>query len=724
MTILSVDPSVGTRRAAVARGALMGAVLGVDAVGSCVALASLVFVGALAPGLGAGVVLFLGATLVSTLALAWRGGFRNALGIAQDTPIAVIAPAAGLAAQAAAGSPGAGLATALAVLGCATLGTGLLLWAIGRARLGRMARLLPYPVAVGFLAGSGWLLTFAAFGLAGGPAALSGEAFWSAMLPTLAFAAAIFALQPLIGGTWALLAALFGALAAHALWLPASPPAPLPDLGTGGGWLRDWAELVSLIDWQALSVAWPAMLSVMVIGVIGFLLNTSGTELGMQADIDLDREFRVTGAANIVIGLGGGLISYLSAGSTILAARMGVSGPATVAAYCATVLLGLVLAGPIISFVPPFVTAGLLLYIGLSMLGEWLAGTRRRLTRPDWLIVVAIVGITAGFGMFTAILAGTVIALGLFVITYARLPVLARSLSAPAPQSHVDRSPTEERVLRAQAGQLCWAPLKGYLFFGSVEQLLRDIRAFATTQSGESWLVLDFAQVSGLDASACAAFGKLAYLARPWRLHILACDFPPGVTAALDRWQPGFFEGAGIRAFKTRDLALEAAETAILAAHGCQPAPADGLARLLEAYAPGHPRQRDLAALLSRQHLLPGEVLIRQGDLAQDVFIVDEGRIAVMLDLPQGPPRRVRSMTAGAVVGEIALYFGGPRQASIIAEEATVVCRLAPEAIAAAETADPELALLLHRILASGLAEKLIKTNRRFAGAARPDGQE
>lgn len=717
MTTLPADPSISANRAAVAKGALLGAVLGVDAVGTCIALASLVFVGGLAQGFGTGAALFLGATLVSTLALAWRGGFRNALGIAQDTPIAVIAPAAGLAAQAAAGPPGAGLATALAVLGCATLGTGLLLWGIGRARLGRMARLLPYPVAVGFLAGSGWLLTFAAFGLAGGIPGLAGEGFWSAMLPTLAFAAAVFALQPLIGGTWALLATLFCALAAHALWLPVTPPAPLPGLGVEGRAISDWIGLVTLIDWPALVVAAPAMLSVMVIGVIGFLLNTTGTELAMRADIDLDREFRVTGAANIAIGLGGGLVSYLSAGSTILAARMGVSGPATVAAYGATVLLGLALAGPITAFVPHFVTAGLLLYIGLSMLGEWLIGTRRRMARSDWLIVVIIVLITAGFGMFTAILAGTVIALALFVVTYARLPVLARSLSASAPQSNVDRSPAEERVLRAQAGQLRWAPLKGYLFFGSVERLLRDIRAFATTRSGESWLVLDFAQVSGLDASACAAFGKLAYLARPWRLHLLACDVPPEVVAALDRWHPGFFDHAGIRVLATRDLALELAETEILAAHGCPPAQADGLARLLEAYAPGHPRQRDLAALLSPRELAPGEVLIRQGDLAQDVFIVDAGRIAVLIEVPFGPPRRIRSMTAGAAVGEIALYFGGPRRATIVAEEPTVVCRLAPEAIAAAETDDPELALLLHRILASALAEKLIKTNRLVAGA-------
>ena len=80
------------------RGALAGAVLGVDAIGHCVALATLCFAGPLVNGLGLATASFLAATALVTLVLVAASAFPNAIGIAQDTSIAVLAPAAALAA--------------------------------------------------------------------------------------------------------------------------------------------------------------------------------------------------------------------------------------------------------------------------------------------------------------------------------------------------------------------------------------------------------------------------------------------------------------------------------------------------------------------------------------------------------------------------------------------------------------------------------------------------
>ena len=140
--------------------AIFGAVLGVDAVGHCLALATIFFTGALSAGLATAV--FLMSSLCATLALFAFSQFRPALGIAQDTSVAILAPAVGIAALGASGPPQVQVATAFAAIGISAVLSGLAFWLAGRLRLGRLLRMFPYPVAAGFLASSGFLLVYSA----------------------------------------------------------------------------------------------------------------------------------------------------------------------------------------------------------------------------------------------------------------------------------------------------------------------------------------------------------------------------------------------------------------------------------------------------------------------------------------------------------------------------------------------------------------------------------
>ncbi|MBK6465675.1 MAG: hypothetical protein IPL38_03940 [Rhodobacter sp.] len=142
--------------------AIFGAVLGVDAVGHCLALATIFFTGALSAGLGLATAVFLMSSLCATLALFAFSQFRPALGIAQDTSVAILAPAVGIAALGASGPPQAQVATAFAAIGISAVLSGLAFWLAGRLRLGRLLRMFPYPVAAGFLASSGFLLVYSA----------------------------------------------------------------------------------------------------------------------------------------------------------------------------------------------------------------------------------------------------------------------------------------------------------------------------------------------------------------------------------------------------------------------------------------------------------------------------------------------------------------------------------------------------------------------------------
>ena len=63
------------------------------------------------------------------------------------------------------------------------------------------------------------------------------------------------------------------------------------------------------------------------------------------------------------------------------------------------------------------------------------------------------------------------------------------------------------------------------------------------------------------------------------------------------------------------------------------------------------------------QRLQAGEVLFRQGDAADELYVVQSGQLEVFMDGVGGEPLRV--MLRGGVVGELALLTGEPRSASV-----------------------------------------------------------
>lgn len=725
-----MGPGTGRTQEAGIKPILLGAVFGVDAIGTCLALATLILAGPLAHAAGLGTALFLLATLVSTFALARFGGFRGALGTAQDPAIAILAPAVAIAATGAAQAGSDPLATALAVVGACSLATGLSLYLIGRLHLGRLARLMPYPVAVGFLAGSGWLLSYAAISLLATGASstrevldiLTGSHLMAFTLPAVGFALGVLVAQRLVGGLAALLGMILLSLAGFylALALTGTDVATARSLG----WLPAVGENAGLemlrgidlaaIHWGAVLHALPAVGVALLVSLCGVALNISGAELAMRADVDFETELAVTGLSNIVIGLFGGMVSYLSAGSTIISDKLGLRGPLLAVSYSVVVMAGVFLAGPIAAAVPVFFTSGLLLFIGLSMLQEWLFESRGRLSGQDWAIVVVIVAATVWLGMLAAIAIGTVIALLIFVVSYARIPVLRRSLSRPAPRSNVDRSPEQSRALAETSDRVIWAPLQGYLFFGTVDRLAAEIRTKSNQHTAQKWLVLDFALVSGMDSSACAMLEKLAYLAEGAGLQVTVCGLHDGLIATMESWQRDFLSRNGIRRAASRDEALEWAENELLESLGLHAEAEGGFHDLLQAYLPEAAERDRLAALFIPQDLAPSEVLIRQGDASNDVYVVDSGRLSVFITSTDGAAFRLRSMTAGAIIGEIAAYLRLPRQADVVADRQSRVWRISRETVAMLERSDPGLAARLHALMARALADKVVRTNAQL----------
>ena len=140
-------------------GFLMGAVIVI----ACIALAAIVFAGPLAPfaAQGAGMVLFGGITFCLLVGL--MSGYKGALALPQVAPATVFAAISATVAAGMTHAPvPAPFMTIAALLMLSGVVTGLCFLAIGYFRLANLFRFIPYPVAGGFFAGTGWVVSLAA----------------------------------------------------------------------------------------------------------------------------------------------------------------------------------------------------------------------------------------------------------------------------------------------------------------------------------------------------------------------------------------------------------------------------------------------------------------------------------------------------------------------------------------------------------------------------------
>lgn len=172
---------------------------------------------------------------------------------------------------------------------------------------------------------------------------------------------------------------------------------------------------------------------------------------------------------------------------------------------------------------------------------------------------------------------------------------------------------------------------------------------------------------------------------------------------------------AGVRIESELDLAVQWCEDRLLAAARAGDEPAGPVVTLRERLTgdlgSGVLADRLLASV-ERVQVSAGGAVIAQGDRRRELFFLEAGTITVTLTDADGQRRRLRTMMAGTVIGEVGLYLEVPRSASVVADTDCALSRLSSEALQRLERDDPELAAALHRLLARHLASRLAGTLR------------
>jgi len=89
------------------------------------------------------------------------------------------------------------------------------------------------------------------------------------------------------------------------------------------------------------------------------------------------------------------------------------------------------------------------------------------------------------------------------------------------------------------------------------------------------------------------------------------------------------------------------------------------------------------------------ELIVRQGDPGSSMFVILSGRVAVLLNQPDGPPKKMAELKAGDSFGEMALMLGEGRNASVQALSQVILAEIPKEAMQPVLQNHPECTELL-----------------------------
>lgn len=712
------------RSAARLRPALLAALFlgGLALIGS-VALSSVIFAGPLSPFVLNGTSMLLLGHIACFLVVALMSSHRGMVAIPQDAPAAVLATVGVALTEVMAGASDASrFMTMVALLILTSVTTGLCLLLLGRYRIVRLLRLIPYPVTAGVLAGTGCILCLLALSVMSGlPPELRAlpRLFEPGMLwrwgPGVVFGVGLsFLMKSRWGGprvlatSFALAVAIYHAgLAASGISVEEARQAGLllsgvPDHSL---WSPFAVSDLALADWRTVAALAPSVLPATLVTILCLSIYVSGIELDAGVELDTDREFRVAGVAGLVAAASGSVPGFQSLGYTSICHRLGAGARLTGVAAAAVVMIGASFGFGLLGAIPVPLAAAVLLFVGIDLLETWLIRVRERVDRTEYGIVLLTCTTAVSVGCNAGVGVGVLATTALVVVRLCGREVVEAEFTGRDLHSRKRRSIPDRALLLERGEQTRAYRLGSYFFFGNAQRLTTRIRQRLIDAPSTACILLDFSGVSSFDVSAVHAIAGLARSAHARGGRLVLAATTDRFANHLRRSLPVAVRDALVFEVDL-DRGLERCENALLAAAELEhdrdgtararllDKVADDLLRHLNSQAAFEQMVGELEPWVEPRDYQAGDRLTVQGELQAGVQLIVEGHASVYRE-----GARLFQCGAGDAVEPLAAFGAHPASATTAADGPCRTVLFTANARLLLEEFHPKLGLEFYRFL-------------------------
>jgi SulP family sulfate permease len=423
---------------------------------------------------------------------------------------------------------------------------GVLLIAMGVARLGSLVHYIPQPVTAGFTAGIATVIATLqlrdAFGLEVGPLpehflekiSTLWAARGSARIPevgvTLATLVLILAIPRATKKVPAALVAM-GVAAVATTWLHHLNPAfHVETIGTRFHSVVNGVEISGIpSSWPTAALPWgahfpniamlqdivPAAFAIAVLGAIESLLTAVIADGMTNTKHDSNAELVALGIGNIVSPIFGGLAATGALARTATNIRAGARSPLAAITHSVCVLLAMLALARLLAYVPMAALSALLLIVAWHMSDARSTAEMLKVApRSELVVWLTCFLLTVLLDMVSAISVGVVFAAILF---------MRRMVEFTETRLQLDRT-VEGSDISLPPGVVLYE-INGPLFFGAAQKAMRVLDAVEPNQYRV--LVIDLGRVQVIDATGLIALRTaLAAVLRTKRQVVLAGPLP------------------------------------------------------------------------------------------------------------------------------------------------------------------------------------------------------
>lgn len=409
----------------------------------------------------------------------------------------------------------------------AALMAGVFLTAIGLLRLGSYIKFIPYPVMIGFISGiavilfAGQIRDLLGLSLDGAEPPdflpkleVLGQALGTInpaavaiSIGTIAIIVGLRKLGPNIPGI--LIAVILGAFAVYLLKLP------VETIGTRFGGIPNTlpAPALPAFSIEKMQAVLPDAITFTLLGAIESLL------CAMVADGMTGRRHRsnmelvAQGLANIASPLFGGLPATGTIARTATNIRAGARSPISGMLHAACVVVFMLLAAPIASFIPLAGLAGVLVVVAWNMVEKHEIATLLRTSWGDAIVLLVTLGLTVFRSLSEAIVVGFALGVLLFIHRMSQATSVEAQVP-PVPDDQADGTAGERQPYDAGLASdpdIAVYRISGAFFFGAASTVSSVLDRIADRHKA---LIIDFSAVPFIDTTAANSIATVVRKAR------------------------------------------------------------------------------------------------------------------------------------------------------------------------------------------------------------------